>query len=158
MRSLSAAISSFIVPNTFQFAQSRNWGNPNGYSCKKISSWDRVSSVLNEVGFYKEEGAQRAKPNVKKQLVTRCPLYAMPTCWQARLDHRIVFMLYGRKFRGHRKKTDEKDQSLRIKRTKPENDKIQNQAHRHCDCSAGDKLMPLRLCHGSPPICRPNPH
>lgn len=60
-------------------------------------------------------------------------------------------MLDRRKLRGHREKPDEKDQAFRVKGLKSENDQIKDQAHGHRYRTAHDQLMPLGLCHGSPP-------
>ncbi len=70
-----------------------------------------------------------------RQSINACPPLRMspeelvPSPWH--LKHRIVFMLDRRKLRGHRKKSDKKDQALRIKSTEPEHDQIKNQAHGH---------------------------
>ena len=85
----------------------------------------------------------------------RHPPSAIRAC-AGRLNHWIMFMLDRGKFRGHRKKSDEKDQALRVKRTEPKDDQIKYQAHGHRQRSTGDQLVPLGLCHGSPPGCRPN--
>ena len=62
-----------------------------------------------------------------------------------------MFMLDRGKLCGRCEKTDEKDQTFRIKGLESENDQIKDQTYDHRERAASDQLMPLRLCHGSPP-------
>ena len=83
----------------------------------------RWSSLLNEVGFYKDESLENGhKTQAAKKTIKPRTLH---------LYHRIVSVFYRRKLRSHRKKSDKQNQALRIKSTEPKHDEIKNQAHSH---------------------------